>query len=305
MANLLWHSNSKPRILNEIPFKTEEEFERIVFDSKDFLPDIITLKRQIRGGRKSGIPDIIGINTDGDVCIIEMKNETVEPKIISQVLEYAIWAETNPDSIRVLWQDLKDAPEDIEIDWDNLEIRILVIAPKITQAAVDLSQKIGYNVDFIEINRWIHNGNQFYLLKKIEKESKQPKIKSVHGKPVYDDKYYMKNRNIESAKNFIKYSKEISKIVKNNKWDLETKYNREYCGYKFGFFNAFGINWLGTKSFAIFVKITEKEAKSFKIQMTKYDNTWKQAIYKIEPGKTNISDFIIILKFAYEKLKGK
>ncbi len=305
MANLLWHSKSRPKILNETPFKTEEEFEKIVFDSKEILAEIIPIKRQIRGGRKSGIPDIIGIDTDGNVCVIEMKNETVEPKIISQVLEYAIWAETNPDSIRVLWQELKDAPEDIEIDWDNLQIRILVIAPKITQAAVDSAQKINYQVDFLEINRWIDKENQFYIIKKLEKEIKQTKIKTVHGLPVYDEKFYKTYRNPISVKQFMKYTKEVDKLNRKNKLKLEMKYNKYYCGYNLGFFNAFGIKWLGTKTFGFFIKISEKDAKKFNLPAYRYEGKWKQAIYIIEPGKTKVTDFTKVFKFAYDKLKGK
>jgi hypothetical protein len=305
MANLLWHSKSKPKILNEIPFKTEEEFEKIVFDSKEILTDIIPIKRQIRGGRKSGIPDIIGINTDGDVCMIEMKNETVEPKIISQVLEYAIWAETNPDSIRVLWQELEDAPEDIEIDWDNLQIRIIVIAPKIMQSAVDSAQKINYPVDFLEINRWIYKENQFYIIKKLEKEIKQTKTKTVHGLPVYDEKYYRTYRNPESVKQFMKYSRELNKLIKKNNWKLEMKYNKYYCGFNQGFFRAFGIKWLGTKSLGFFAMISEQEAKKLRVPVTRYLTNWKQALYLIEPGKTKVSDYTKVFKFAYEKLKGK
>lgn len=306
MANLLWHSKSKPKILNESPFKSEMEFEKMVFDSKDILQDIVPLKRQVRGGRKTGIPDIIGIDTNGNVCIIEMKNETVEPKIISQVLEYALWAETNPDSIRVLWQDLDDPPDDIEIDWDDLEIRIIIIAPRIKQAAVDAAQKINYPVDFIEINRWILKDNQFYLIKNLEKEQKQKKkVRIITGLPDYNEKYYKTYKNPESVKHFMKYTKELDRYVKKNKWELEMKYNKYFCGYKSGFFNAFGIKWLGTKSFGFFVMISEQESKNFRIPVYRYEKRFKQAIYYIEPGKTKISDYSKILKFAYEKLIGK
>lgn len=305
MANLLWHSNAKPKIMNEIPFSTESEFEKVVFDSKEILTDIIPLTRQARGGKKSGIPDIIGIDSDGKVCIIEMKNETVEPKIISQVLEYAIWAETNPDSIRVLWQDLDDVPEEIEIDWDNLEIRIIVIAPKITQAAVDSAQKINYQVDFLEINRWILKENQFYLIKKLEKELKQVKTKTIHGLPIYDAKYYKDNRNPNSAVQFVKYCNDLNKLVKRNNWKLEMKFNKHYCGFNLGFFRAFGIRWQGTKSFGLFAMINEKEAKKLKIPFNKNIKRWKQIYYQFEPGKTKVSDYTKVLKFAYEKLKGK
>lgn len=305
MSNLLWYSKAKTKILSELPFKSEQEFEKLVFDSKEILTDIIPLQRQVRGGRKTGIPDIIGIDTDGNVCVIEMKNEIVEPKIISQVLEYALWAENNPDSIRVLWQQLIDQPEDIDIDWDNLEIRILVIAPEISKAAVDAAQKINYPVDFLEIKRWVLKDNQFYLVKKLEKENKPIKVRSVNGLSVYDEKFYKENRNPESAKQFMKYTREVNRLVKAKGWNLEMKYNKYYCGFKLGFFIAFGIKWLGTKSFGFFVMINDKEAKKFKVPVFRYEKGFKQVIYSIEPGKTKVSDYEKVLQYAYEKLKGK
>ncbi len=46
---------------------------------------------EVGGGNKLGIPDIIGIDADGNFCIIEMKNVTVDASIIHQVLQYAFW----------------------------------------------------------------------------------------------------------------------------------------------------------------------------------------------------------------------
>jgi hypothetical protein len=60
-----------------------------------------------------------------------------------------------------------------------------------------------------------------------------------------------------------------------------------HCGFKAGFFNAFGIQWVGSKTFAFFFKVSEAEAKEVAIPITKYDSPWKQAMYYIEPGKTN------------------
>ena len=100
------------------------------------------------------------------------------------------------------------------------------------------------------------------------------------------------------------YQDDIDKIIKANNWQLEMKYNKHYCGYKTGFFNAFGIKWVGTKSFAFFVKITEEEAKKFKIPMTKYEYHWKEAVYYIEPGKTKVEDYIPILEYSYKKITG-
>jgi RecB family endonuclease NucS len=74
MANLFWKSKSGIKSLLATPFRTEEEFERTIFDTSELLEEIFLLKRQIRGGNKTGIPDIVGVDNDGNVCIVEMKN---------------------------------------------------------------------------------------------------------------------------------------------------------------------------------------------------------------------------------------
>jgi RecB family endonuclease NucS len=78
MANLFWISKEATTRLVETSFRTEEEFERLIFATPEILEDIFLLKRQIRGGTKQGIPDIVGLDKDGNICIIEMKNVTVE-----------------------------------------------------------------------------------------------------------------------------------------------------------------------------------------------------------------------------------
>jgi len=103
MADLFWKTSKGVKALLATPFKSEEELERIVFENSELLEDIFLLKRQVRGGSKSGIPDIIGIDSDGNICILEMKNCAVDAAIIPQVLQYAFWAESNPDSIKSLW----------------------------------------------------------------------------------------------------------------------------------------------------------------------------------------------------------
>jgi hypothetical protein len=132
MSNLFWKAKAGTKALVETPFRSEEEFEKTVFATSELLDDVFLIKRQVRGGAKPGIPDIIGVGGDGSVCILEMKNVPVDAGIIPQVLEYAIWAETNPDSIKPLWLECDDKPEDVEMDWDDFEVRILIMAPQST-----------------------------------------------------------------------------------------------------------------------------------------------------------------------------
>lgn len=305
MANLFWKTKHSTKSLLSTPFKSEEEFEKIIFETPEILEDIFLLKRQIRGGNKSGIPDIVGIDNDGNICIVEMKNVTVDAAIIPQVLQYAFWAETNPDSVKSLWLECHSKPDDLSISWDNFSVRIIVIAPKILPSTLDIVDKINYQVDLIEANRWVEGDNQLLLVKRLETEEKKSKTKPVTGLQTYDEQFYKQLYNNESVKHFLGYVKEVEEIIKNKNWQLETKFNKHYCSFKAGFFIAFGIKWIGSKTFAFFFKLSEPEAKKAGIDMTRYESQWKEAVYYIDPKKTKTNDFLKLFEMAYTKITGE
>jgi hypothetical protein len=267
------------------------------------LEDIFLLKRQIRGGNKPGIPDILGIDSDGNVCVVEMKNYPVDSSIIPQVLQYAFWAETNPDSIKSLWLESDNRPDDITVSWESLQVRILVIAPSILRSTLDLVDKINYTVDLIEVKRWVEGENEILLVNKLEPEPRKP-TKPVSGQPTYNEAFYKTIYNNASVDQFLRYAADLEQYVKKQGWDLEIKFNKHYCGFKGGFFNAFGIKWIGSKTFAFFFKLPKEEAESLGLTMTKYESQWKEAVYYIDPAKTKIPDFKPLFELAYKKLSG-
>jgi hypothetical protein len=301
MANLFWKSNQSTRRLADTPFKTEEEFERVVFATPEILEDIFLLKRQIRGGGKQGIPDIVGIDNDGNVCIIEMKNVTVDAAIIPQVLQYAFWAETNPDSIKSLWLEAEDRPDDLAVAWDDLQVRIVVIAPTILRSTLDIVNRINYPVDLVEVKRWVEDDNSFLLVNLLDPEAKRT-VRPVSGLQTYDADYYLSQYNKDRAKEFLRYIEEVEALVRQKGWSLDTKFNKNYCSFKAGFFIAFGVKWIGTKTFAFLVKLPEAEARALSPQMTRYEAQWKEAVYYIEPGKTSTADFVPLFEKAYARL---
>ena len=305
MANLIWQRKGKVTKLLPTPFKSEEAFEKAVFKTPEILDDVFLLTRQVRGTGRAGIPDMVGIGNDGSVCIVEMKNTTVDAAIVPQVLKYAIWAETNPDSIKSMWLECADSPDDISVDWDNFQVRIIVIAPTILRSTLNVVGKINYQVDLIEVQRWIEGENHLLLVNRLE-QVPPPKRKSARGLQQYDEDFYSREYNSASARQFVRYCKQVEALVKKNKWSLERKFNKHYCGFKAGFFNAFGVEWVGTKTFAFYFKLTKREAQSVKKpRMTRYQTQWKQAMYYIEPGVTTTADFQKLFEMAYRKLTGK
>lgn len=304
MANLFWKGPDGTRSLLATPFQTEEEFERTVFNTPDLLEDLFLLKRQVRGGSKAGIPDVVGIDSDGNVCIVELKNVAVDAAIIPQVLQYAFWAETNPDSIKSLWLEAEEKPEDISISWESFDVRIVVIAPEIRRSTLDIVEKINYPVDLVEVKRWVEGGNSFLLVNKLEPEERPGHVKPVRGLETYDAEFYRREYNKWSADEFLRFVSEVEKVIRGEEWALETKYNKHYCSFKAGFFNAFGIKWVGTKTFAFFFKLPEDRAAELDPRMTRYEKQWKEAVYYIEPGKTKTKDYLPLMQAAYARLTG-
>lgn len=305
MDNLFWIQGKKTLNLLEKPFSSEDEFERKIADKKELVgDDIFIISRQTRGGNKPGIPDIIGVDTDGNVCIIEMKNVETDSSIIPQVLAYALWAEKNPDSIKSLMLERDDIPEDIQVDWSDYQVKIIVVAPKIDPSTLDAVSKINYEVDLIEVKRWVENSDEFLLVNKLE-HTKTMKIKPVRGLGNYDKEFYELHRNKQSVKTFLEVADKINEIVKEQGWNLERKFNKHYCGFKYGNFNTFGIQWLGTKSFAIFFKIPKTLAKKYQPnnwKMEKYQDRWKMALYKVDEKKS-AQDLLPLFQKSMEHIK--
>lgn len=308
MANLFWkQKGGKTLNLLSSPFTSEEDFEKVIFQTKEILEDIFLIKRQIRGGKKAGIPDIVGIDNDGNVCIVEMKNVPIDASVIPQVLAYAFWAQKNPDSIKNLWLEAPEQPEDVVVNWDNYEVRIIIIAPSIEHSTLELVNTINYSVDLIEVKRWAEGTNHFLLVNKLEPE--QPKkVKPVRGLEVYDRKFYEDHYNKQSVDSFLAYAEETEHLVKTKGWPLEMKFNKHYCGLKHGFFNAFGIKWIGSKTFAFFFKLPK--AVAIKIQpkglkMDRYEDQWKEAVYNIDPSSTRVKSFLPLFQKSLDVIMGK
>jgi hypothetical protein len=204
-----------------------------------------------------------------------------------------------------MWLEHPSKPDDLVVAWEQLQIRILVIAPSILRSTLDIVDKINYEVDLIEVKRWVEGDNQLLLVNKLEVEEKKGRIKPVRGLSTYDGAFYSSHYNKNSAVEFVRYCNEVEQLIRKRGWALETKFNQSYCGFKAGFFNAFGVKWVGTKTFGFFFKITEQEAAKFKIPMTKYEKQWKEVVYNIDPAKTKVKNFAPLFAFAYGKLTGK
>ena len=307
MINLYWRTGGQTRSLIPKPFSSEAVFEKYVFENQDLLGDVFIIHRQIRTGSKQGIPDLLGVDQDARVCIIEMKNVEVSEDILPQVLSYAIWAETNPDSIKAIWLEAEKKPEDIELDWDNLEIRVLVIAPAFKQTVPRMAGKVGYPIDLVQIQRFTFEENEFLLVEVLEAKP-QPKVSTTKFMGEWDWNYYESEHGKKATDQFRRVVIGIEKFLQDQGWDMSYNLNKYYTGFKLGVRVVFSVNWGGPHAWNVCFKIPDgivekHDFKSWEFQ--RYDSGFKEVVIRPKDRDSfDVSELEPLFIAAFKHISG-
>jgi hypothetical protein len=308
MLNLYWKSDNQTRTLRKKPFVSEAEFEQYIFDNQDILGgDIYILHRQIRTGSKQGILDMLGVDKDNRVCVIELKNEEANEDILPQALGYAIWAETHPDSIRAIWLESEQRPEDIEIEWDKLGIRVILIAPSFKSTVPPMASKIGYSPDLLQIRRYCFEEEEFLLVEKVEWSKPEVGVPGVKGD--WDWGFYESEHGKEATAQFRQAVEAVAALVERQGWDISYKLNKYYTGFMQGRTRlVFSVNWGGTYAWKLTFKLPEDVAEGFKgrhWEFQRYDNTFHEAIFRpLQPDSPDIEELEQFFVQAYKYISG-
>jgi len=305
MQNLYWKTENFTRTLVEKPFRSEAELEKYIFANQELLGDVFIIYRQVRTGQRQGIPDMLGIDQDARVCIIELKNQLANEDVLPQALGYAIWAETNPDSIKAIWLESKLKPEGIEIDWDNLDIRVILVAPAFKSSVPRMAQKIGYPITLIQIRRYVFDEHEFLLVEEIEEEEK-PKTITTKGITNWDWDYYESEHGKEATAQFRKAVESINAIVRKHGWNLPYNLNKYYTGFKFGNRVVFNVAWGGTYAWKVKIKLPKEMLENFQPthwEVQSYDETFHEAILKpLSPDNPDFEEIEGLFVKAYHRI---
>lgn len=306
MPQIYWRGkDAPPRVLVEKPFVTEMAFEDYVVANQYLLGDVFVFSRQIRTGQKQGIPDLIGVDQDGRIVLIELKNAVVCEDVLPQVLGYAIWAETNPDSLRAMWLSSKDRPDDMEINWDTLDLRIQIIGPDFRPALVRMAAKLGYPVELIQANRFCLDEEEFLVVESPTPDA-APKPTITKAQGTYDRAFYESQHGKPATDQFARAVEQIDALIAAKEWPLERKFNKYYVGYKLGGSLFFGVEWAGTYAWSVFVKGQDPSAEANPYvgwQLKKYDSGFNQTYFRADNlGAPDPSGLAALLEAGYLRL---
>jgi hypothetical protein len=309
MLNLYWKSREQTRSLVEKPFKSEAELEQYIFDNQEILGgDIYIIHRQIRTGSRQGIPDILGVDQDSRVCILELKNVEADEDILPQALGYAIWAETNPDSIKAIWLESRKKPEDIEVDWDNLDIRIILIAPSFKSTVPRMAGKIGYPIDLVQVRRYCFEAEEFLVVEVLE-DTSQRKVSTTKVMREWNWEFYESEHGKEATAQFRSMVEAVAALVAQQGWELPYNLNKYYIGFKLGNRVVFSVSWGGTYAWNLRFKLAEDIARSFEGQLwefQRYDSSFHEAVFRpLKSDSPDIAELKSLFIEAYQYVSGR
>ena len=153
----------------------EKEIEEYLEKHIDILDkDIFIIGKQVTTESK-GIIDLMGLDEEGNIVIIEIKKGSSERKVVSQILEYAVWAENIqieeinriakerhlkdfPDLYKKYESTFKNIPEPF-----NKNQRLYIVAEKIERKIEDVCRYLrtrGMDIKCIELNFHESDGHQ-------------------------------------------------------------------------------------------------------------------------------------------------
>ena len=309
IVNLYWKAQEQIRSLPEKPFSSEAELEKYILNNQELLGgDIYIIYHQIRTGSKEGIPDMLGVDQDSRVCILELKNAEAGEDILPQALGYAMWAETNPDSIKAIWLESKTKPEDIELDWDNLDIRIILIAPSFKAAVPRMAGKIGYPVELVQVTRYSIEEDEFLLVEVLESPP-QRKVTATKVMGEWDWGFYESEHGKEATAQFRSTVEAVAALVAQQGWELPYNLNKYYTGFKLGNRLVFWVAWGGTYAWNLRFALPEDVARGFSGELwefQRYGSTFHEAVFRpLKPDSPDISELKPLFVEAYQFVSGR
>lgn len=232
------------------PVTTEFEIHDFIEKHPSVLDkNIFVIGREVTTVDGNSI-DLLGLNNNGDTIIIEIKKDQTPRKIIGQILEYSEWVSNSlgSDELNKIAKrkHLKDYPslwkryelEFNEIPDFNEHQRLYIVAEKIdpiTEKIARYLKKNGLDISCVEINFYEKDGDRFCDTKMIVGKEKAV-IPDTIDDPnmIYDWKYYSERKGWDDASisEMKKFVNNVIEFGKNEGWDLDLKFNKNYCAIK-------------------------------------------------------------------------
>jgi len=241
--------------VGEAPFVDEvSDLEAFVKNNPGILGEKVRIfSEQIDTGL--GRMDLLAMDQSleqGKLLLIELKNKPADTNVLLQVLRYASWVSTSPDSIKLLLEKAK-----LDAEKADLKPRIVIVAPDIEDELVELSQYIAaFEFSFLQVRRF-RLGSEFLLVvesRAVARETKTPV--TAQGEwdwERYEQVLHVAAPRIELAKWLVS---KIQDVLAEKGWSLELRFRKGYTPFQMpGGWNVIGTENRWAKGWCIWFKL--------------------------------------------------
>lgn len=202
-----------------------------------------------------GRMDLLGMDESleqGKLLLIELKNKPADTNVLVQVLRYASWVSTSPDSIKLLLE-----KRGLDAENADLKPKIVIVAPDIEDELVELSQYIAaFEFSFLQVKRF-RLGSEFLAVvesKAIAPEKKTPvSVQEEWDWGRYERDLKIPKARLELAKWLVS---EIQNVCAEKGWSLEFRFRKGYTPFQMlGGWNVIGTENRWAKGWCIWFKL--------------------------------------------------
>lgn len=241
--------------VSEVPFTDEVgDLESFLKNNPGILGEQVTVfAEQVDTGL--GRMDLLAMDQSleqGKLLLIELKNRPADINVLVQVLRYASWVSTSPDSIKLLLEKGGLGAEDAD-----LKPRIVIVAPDIEDELVELSQYIAaFEFSFLQVRRF-RLGPEFLVVvetKTITPEKKTPvSVQEEWNWERYERDLRIPKARLDLGKWLVS---KIQDVCAEKGWSLEFRFRKGYTPFQMpGNWNVIGTENRWAKGWCIWFKL--------------------------------------------------
>lgn len=216
-------------------------FEDEVHDMGDFVKvhpeilgdDVRIISRELEHGTDGRRLDFLVYDAESNQPgLVELKKDLADEKVLLQTLRYADWLRSNPDTIRyqISRQGLDIDPDEIEGD-----IKIYIVAPRISPVVAELAQYIhGLEFEFIQLQRFKDPDGEFLAVTSPLEVRNRPAPRTgarlQHDSDTYTDRGIPQDRldQLDTA------VADLAKICEEETWELAPRKLRNAVKFQTG-----------------------------------------------------------------------
>lgn len=235
--------------------------------------------------------------------VVELKNAEADTDSLLQVLGYAAWVLTSPDSVKYWADQLKYKVKNIDDD----RVKVIIVAPAFKKELLELSSYITDSIEFgfLEFQRFSDTSGDLLVLDwkaPIMPPKSITRAQQDWNWEKYESELNIDTKNIEIGKHLYDG---LVKLNDSKEWGLSPIFRKYYIPFKSSWRNVASIDY-NTKFCWLSVQLPKSPEElglpAINPDLEEYEEQYRKYSFKVTSTDINVADFSAYIEKALELL---